>query len=164
MRPLRHAALISAATIISLGLAELSPAGVNASNARHDDESHTVPLPVVGDYLFSPPEHERRAGNEFCMTTDHVMEKFVIDVENVGGDIVVMTEGVQQDFADSWRRLVDVERVEVALVLAHVIPDRGGEPIVDVVEIDGEGCALSRTLLTADDWVGLLDLARSIEV
>ena len=164
MRPLRKAVLISTATVMFFGLAGLSPAGIELRNDRHGDESHAVPFPVVGDYLLSSPKQERQNGNAFCMTADRVLEKFVLDIENVGGDIVLMTEGVQQDFADSWRRLVKVERVEVTLVLAHVIPDRGGDPIIDVVEIDNEGCAVSRTLLTADDWNGLLELARSIEV
>lgn len=164
MRSLQRTVLLATATLAFFGLSGLSPASVDSvGTIEFHDEENTVPVPVVGDHLFVSSEDGQGASNA-CLTADRVMQNFALDIENVGGNIVLMTEGMEQDFADSWRSLAALDPVEVSLVIAHVIPDSGGDPIVDVVEIDGSGCALSRTLLTADDWMSLLDLARSIEV
>lgn len=138
--------------------------------SRHDQvDTHdggVMPGPITGDHLFAPVASRYEAGGteKACLTTDDVFGGLILDVENVGGEIVLMTEGAQQEFSDAWRGVVGESRVEIALVLAHVIPDPGGDPIVDVVEIGPHGCAVSRTLLAAADWAQLIELAQSIEV
>jgi hypothetical protein len=50
----------------------------------------------------------------------------------------------------------------VSTVLAHVLPE-GDVIFVDVVEIGLDGCALSRTIITGDDWRYLLVQAAGVE-
>ena len=43
--------------------------------------------------------------------------------------------------------------MKVTQVYAHIVPAQNGAAVVDVVEIGQNGCALSRTLLSMDDWL-----------
>ena len=160
MQPFRKTAVLATTAVAFLALAGLSPAGGD-SESRSLAHDALPPAPIAGDRLFvslSPDAEPQDLGGS-CRNADDVLGTLLLDVENVGGDLVFMAEGLQQDFSDSWRSLIDGQRVEVSLVVAHIIPNRGGDPVVDVIEIDGNGCALSRTLLSAADWVRLLDLA-----
>ena len=68
----------------------------------------------------------------------------------------MLEDGLQQDFADEWRRETGVPKVGVSAVVAHLFDDGAGSGTADVVEFDLEGCAMSRTLLSGADWTGLL--------
>lgn len=172
MRPLPRIALLALTTATFLGVAEIS---VAEFGVERRGEFRDAPLAHKGDQI--PEPNMRRhlptsvpAGDNSktfggtCPTADDVFAAFLLDIENVGGEVVIMAEGVQQDFADSWRSLTAETRVEISLVMAHLIPDAGGDPIVDLVEIDGEGCLHSRTLMTEADWLALINLAHSVEV
>jgi hypothetical protein len=154
------------------GVAGFAVAGLWAGATHEPMKSHVgepMPPPVVGQHLFAghaaaSPGFESRGTAHTCLSADHVLHILARDVETVGGNIVIMADGVQQHFSDTWRALAGTGRVEISLVIAHVIPDSGGDPIVDVVEIDGQGCALSRTLLAGSDFLDLIEFADSIEV
>lgn len=159
MHPFKKAAFFAIAFVGLFGLADYSPAEVGTGE-RLGGERAALPEPIVGDDLFA----DRRGNAVPCVAAERIIEGFVLDIENVGGEIVILADGIQQKFSDSWRGLVDQDRVAVSLVLAHLVPERGGDPMADVVEIDNSGCALSRTLLAADDWTKLLALASAIEI
>jgi hypothetical protein len=176
MRPLRRTArqaiVIATAGTWIFGVAGFAVAELWAS-ARHESMlSHVgdpVPPPVVGQHLFA--DHaaasqgfESRGTAHTCLSADLVLHILARDVETVGGNVVIMADGVHQHFSDTWRALAGTSRVEISLVIAHVIPDSGGDPIVDVVEINGQGCAISRTLLAGSDFLDLIAFADSIEV
>ena len=74
----------------------------------------------------------------------------------------MLAGGLEQAFADTWRRQTNADLVEVSTVLAHVLPE-GDASFVDVVEIGVDGCALSRTVITGDDWRYLLVQAAGVE-
>ena len=162
-----RAAVCATAAMSLFGVVTISEADIGPRHEQVDmHDSIEIPGPITGDHLFAPVTSRSGAGGtaKACLTADDVFGGLVLDVENVGGEIVLMTEGAQQEFSDAWRGVVGETRVEIALVLAHVIPDPGGNPIVDVVEIGPHGCAVSRTLLAAADWAHLVELAQSIEV
>lgn len=171
MRPLRRTArqaiVIATAGTWIFGVAGFAVAELWAS-ARHESMvshiSEPVPPPVVGQHLFADHAAASQGFAHTCLSADNVLHILARDVETVGGKIVIMADGVQQHFSDTWRALAGTSRVEISLVIAHVIPDSGGDPIVDVVEIDGQGCALSRTLLAGFDFLDLIEFADSIEV
>lgn len=160
-----RAALGATAAMLAIGSVAISEAE-RAPYRGQDMYDGEQTAPITGAHLFAPlaASYETHGSDKTCLTADRVFDRFLLDVENVGGEIVLMTDGAQQDFSDAWRGLVGGRRVEVALVLAHLIPEPGGDPIVDVVEIGARGCAVSQTLLAADDWFELIELARSIEV
>jgi len=160
-----RAAVGTAAAMSLFGIVAISEAEVGPRHEPVDiHDGSEMPGPITGDHLFAPVASHHGAGGKVCLTADDVFGGLILDVENVGGEIVLMTEGAQQKFSDAWRGVVGESRVEMALVVAHVIPDPGGNPIVDVVEIGTHGCAVSRTLLAAADWLQLIELAQSIEV
>jgi len=162
-----RAAVGATAAMSLFGAATFSEAELGSRHEQVDThEGGEMPGPITGEHLFAPvaSSYGLGGGDKACLTADDVFGRLVLNVENVGGEIVLMTDGAQQDFSDTWRGLVGGRRVEVALVLAHLIPDPGGDPIVDVVEIGAHGCAVSRTLLTASAWLELIELAQSIEV
>jgi len=162
-----RAAVGATAAMSLFGAGTFSEAELGPHREQVDmHEGGEMPGPITGVHLFAPVASPYGAGGngKACLTADDVFGGLVLDVENVGGEIVLMTEGAQQEFSDAWRGVVGESRVEIALVVAHVIPDPGGNPIVDVVEIGTHGCAVSRTLLAAADWLQLIELAQSIEV
>jgi hypothetical protein len=99
-----------------------------------------------------------------CIPSDQILGVFALDVEHVGGEILALGDGLQQAFADSWRKNVGQPPVTVTQVFAHLVPADDGSTVVDVVEIDQNGCALSRTLLSMDHWLEILKPLRSVEV
>jgi hypothetical protein len=99
-----------------------------------------------------------------CIPADQMLGVFALDVTHVGGEILALGDGLQQAFADSWRKTVGLPAVKVTQVFAHIVPADNGAAVVDVVEIDENGCALSRTLLSMDDWLEILKPLKSVEV
>ena len=167
MRPLRPAIFLATAIFVTVGIMGLSDAHLArpAGDSLVGHVSEPVPAPVTGDNLFLPTMAKAESPSlHECISADAVLIVLALDVEQVGGRIFMMSDGVQQDFSDYWRRLVGSAPAEVSVVLAHLVPGRGGEPIVDVVEIGNDGCALSRTLLSATDWLDLIEQSEGIEV
>ena len=98
------------------------------------------------------------------MPIGQILDIFALDLEAVGGEILALSGGLEQEFADQWRRAVGMSPVDVSQVFAHVVPGVDGDAIVDVVEVDTQGCALSRTLLSQSDWLDLLGIVQGIDV
>jgi hypothetical protein len=118
----------------------------------------TSTVPPAGD-----PRAERGVERS-CIPADQILGVFALDVTHVGGEILALDDGLQQAFADSWRKSVGLPAVTVTQVFAHIVPGENGATVVDVVEIDQNGCALSRTLLSMDDWLEILKPLQSVEV
>ena len=125
-----------------------------------------VPAPVSGNLLFAETElgPDFNPARETCVPAPQVLAIFAREIELVGGEILTLSGRLQQEFADYWRQTAGLTTVNVSRVLAHFVPGQDGDAIVDVVEIDAKGCAVSRTLLTGMEWAGLVHAARGPEV
>ncbi len=148
-----------AVSATTLALASI-PSALNdpaADEMTHGSESG-IPGAVVGTGLF-----DDRVGPA-CYDTDAVLTYFGGDRAKVGGELVTLETGFDQDFADVWRSATRMEPVAVSGVYAHVFPSAGGVNMVDVVEIGDEGCAISRTLLTEEEWNQILVRAAGVAV
>jgi hypothetical protein len=165
MKPFVHvlfAAGLAATT--ALGAQALSlHNGPAAIPSAFDHGAEPFPAPV------SAGVHPAESGSDggapaTCLPVAQILGIFALDVEAVGGEILALSDGLEQDFADQWRQAVGLSPVDVAQVFAHVVPTGDGDAIVDVVEVDAEGCALSRTLLSETDWLTLLGVVTGIEV
>jgi len=128
----------------------------------HEGEP-SLPPPVTGADLFTVSGAAVDAPAT-CMPAEQILGVFALDVEAVGGEILALSGGLEQDFADQWREAVGMTPVDVSQVYAHVVPAEDGDAIVDVVEVDAQGCALSRTLLSHTDWLELLGAVSGVEV
>jgi hypothetical protein len=158
--------------LLAAGLATTAALGAQALSPR--DDTATVPSAFAhGAEPFPAPVSagvpRAEAGNDggtsaTCLPVAQILGIFALDVEAVGGEILALSGGLEQEFADQWRLAVGASPVDVSQVLAHIVPAEDGDAIVDVVEIDAEGCALSRTLLSHTDWLTLLGVVRGIEV
>lgn len=147
----------------AMALASISNKGAGYSSSMETmpriDEA-LLPSPTAGEGLFVTVVGGALNG---CLTDDDVVRRLNDEQRKVGGETVTLVDGLDQAFADEWRRQAALETVAVSAVFAHVIGD-GGDAIVDVVELDAKGCAMSRTLLTGDDWDYLLSRAAGREV
>jgi hypothetical protein len=133
--------------------AEIDPAVVEEANSAiyYGPELADLPSPVVGDDLF----FAQNTGSA-CMDRDQVVRVFLADQAEFGGQTVEILPGRDQAFANEWRDQTGVTKVEVSAVVGHMFKD-GDEWTVDVVEFDGSGCAMSRTLLPAPVWTSLVE-------
>ncbi|MCP4384012.1 MAG: hypothetical protein GY798_21825 [Hyphomicrobiales bacterium] len=118
-----------------------------------------LPSPTAGEALFVDVSGGSFTG---CLTDGDVVRRLNQEQQKVGGETVTLIDGLDQAFADEWRREAAMETVTVSAVFAHVIGN-GSDAIVDVVELDETGCAMSRTLLSGDDWDYLLSRAAGRE-
>jgi hypothetical protein len=125
-------------------------------------EWHEEPMPTP-TRAVAPAVEEDLQVERTCIPADQILGVFALDVTHVGGEILALDDGLQQAFADSWRKSVGLPGVKVTQVFAHIVPGEGAT-VVDVVEIDQNGCALSRTLLSMDDWLEILKPLRTVEV
>jgi hypothetical protein len=123
-------------------------------------EDIVFPAPVAGLELYFADASGAIAG---CVSDTEVIRHLEDDRLQFGGETVMLADGLDQAFADAWRQQIDMEQVAVSDVLAHVFGE-GDDVAVDVVELDANGCALSRTLLSEDDWNYLLRRAAGVEV
>lgn len=123
----------------------------------HGTESG-MPSAVTGMSLFE------EGYGPVCYDEDAVVAYFDGDRNAIGGEVVTLETGFDQDFADAWRSETEVKPVAVSGVFAHVFPTDSGFDMVDVVEIGGDGCAISRTLLTEDEWNQILVRAAGVAV
>lgn len=151
---------VSAATV-ALANFTADPAIEDLSGPAFADEAEALlpPVPASGVALFAT------ADAPACMTGDAVISSLEADKAILGGETVMLADGLEQSFADAWRRQLDLNPVPVSTVIAHVF---GGEAakdaMVDVVEFDAAGCAMSRTLISGDEWIAILRNADGAEV
>src|SRR6185369_2989709 len=87
--------------------------GLHMQTSAAVDGGLTAPQPVNPDFI------KATASKAACATVASVTEKMQADRRHVGGKIVEMTNGVDQQFADQWRRLTKLPPVHVKIVLAH---------------------------------------------
>lgn len=125
-------------------------------------EFHQEPPPIPVRTRPSPSEELQVERS--CIPADQILGVFALDVEHVGGEILALGDGLQQAFADSWRKTVGLPVVKVTQVFAHIVPAQDGTSVVDVAEIDQNGCALSRTVLSMDHWLEILKPLQGVEV
>lgn len=133
--------------------AEIDAALVDEANSAiyYGPEMADLPSPVVGSDLF----FAQNTGSA-CMGRDQVVNAFLADQAEFGGQTVEIIPGRDQAFADTWRDQTGITKVAVSAVVGHMFKD-GGEWSVDVVEFDRDGCAMSRTLLPATTWTSLIE-------
>lgn len=123
-------------------------------------EDIAFPAPVGGMELYFADASGAIAG---CVSDAEVIRHLEDDRLQFGGETVMLADGLDQAFADAWRRQINMEQVAISDVVAHVFGE-GDDVAVDVVELDANGCALSRTLLSGEDWTYLLRQAAGVEV
>ena len=168
-RHLRNALLVSVGVgALAVAAATVALANFTADPAREDlsgpalaEADQGVVAPVAGDALFTASPETAGA----CVTAETVVTRLQADRAAVGGETVMLADGLEQAFADAWRREVDLRPVAVSTVIAHVF--RTGEAsgaMVDVVEVDAAGCAMTRTILSAEEWATLLGMAAGVGV
>ena len=131
--------------------------GATADVVPHAAEA-TLPAPVSGVPLFVADASGQVPA---CVTDAEVIRRLNADRAQFGGETVTLEKGLDQAFADEWRGDIGSKPVTVSAIFAHVFG--ADDTMVDVVEIDGRGCALSRTLLTGDDFELLLARASGLE-
>jgi len=131
--------------------------GATADAVPHAEEA-MLPAPVSGVPLFVADA----SGNvPVCVADAEVVRQLNADRDRFGGETVKLEKGLDQAFADEWRRDTGSKHATVSAVFAHVFG--ADDTMVDVVEIDARGCALSRTLLGGDDFELLLARASGLE-
>ncbi len=153
---------VSAATV-ALANFTADPAIEDLSGPALVDEAEALlpPPPAAGVPLFVAAGG---GDTPTCTTGADVVGRLKADQARLGGETVMLADGLEQAFADAWRRQVNLGPVEVSSVLAHVFRGEGGSgAMVDVVEIDAAGCAMSRTLLSGEEWMTLLGSAAGAE-
>jgi hypothetical protein len=147
---------------VALLLASAGASSSTPSLAANEWLAEAIPAPVSGAAIFP----KSMADAQGCVTETAVAEKLKSDEFKVGGKTVVLTDGLEQAFADAWRRHASLSVVPVHSVFAHIfaLPPGSDVLLVDVVETDGKGCAMTRTLISGAVWKDLLQSAVGIEV
>lgn len=135
-----------------------SDRGDAAADALMHGNEFGLPGAVSGTGLFDT------ASGPVCYDKDAVLAYFDGDRSQVGGELVTLEAGFDQDFADVWRSETSLQPVAVSGVFAHVFPTAGGGSMIDVVELGDEGCAISRTLLSEEEWNEILVRAAGVSV
>jgi hypothetical protein len=166
MKPIVHFLLATGLATGAVSAQELYAAKTASLPVTSAIEAHgeAFPAPVTGGGILFVEAGGDESSAPQCLPVDQILGIFAMDVEAVGGEILALTGGLEQEFADQWRLTVGASPVEVSQVFAHVVPSEGGEAVVDVVEVDAKGCALSRTLLSQSDWLVLLGAVQGVEV
>ncbi|SDB31429.1 hypothetical protein [Bauldia litoralis] len=167
-RHLGKAASVAGGIALSAVTAAVAFANIPAESTFEDNLSQTAPVghattmaaPVGGAPLFVAAAS---GALPVCVTDDEVISRLEAERNELGGETVMLAGGLEQAFADEWRRQTESAPVEVSTVLAHVLPE-GDVSFVDVIEIGIDGCALSRTIITEDDWRYLLVRAAGVGV
>jgi len=163
-------ATLSVAALTAAAASEFARPGTPVPSEQHNEaadaatiDTDGLPVPVSGSIsqMFAIAFGDR----EFCLSRDAVVSRLSKQAESLGGQVVVLEDGLEQSFADQWRREAHVPTVRVSSVVAHLFGDSAeGDWSADVVEFDGSGCAMSRTIVPGDIWTGLLKDAVGIEV
>ncbi len=150
---------VLAVSIASLALASI-PSSFNQDDATtelHGTESG-LPGAVGGVALFDD------GYGPVCYDKDAVLSYFDRDRVQIGGEMVTLEAGFDQDFADAWRSETELQPIKISGVFAHIFSNDSGFEMVDVVEIGADGCAISRTLLTEEEWNAILVRAAGVAV
>ena len=150
---------ILAVSVASLALASI-PSNLNDKDAAaelHGAESGI--LGAVGGVALFDGGYGR-----VCYDKDDVLGYFDRDRVQIGGEMVTLETGFDQDFADAWRSETELQPVKISGVFAHIFANDSGFSMVDVVEIGADGCAISRTLLTEEEWNAILVHAAGVGV
>jgi len=150
---------ILAVSVASLALASI-PSNLNGKDGEaelHGTESG-LPSAVGGVALFDD------GYGPVCYDKNDVLSYFDSDRVQIGGEMVTLEAGFDQDFADTWRSETELQPVTVSGVFAHIFANDSGFEMVDVVEIGADGCAISRTLLTEEEWNAILVRAAGVAV
>ena len=135
--------------------------GANDRDIAGLEEPANLQAPVSGATIFKAS----LGAGESCLAPQKVLERLQADQKTMGGKTVMLADGLQQSFADVWRREAHVAPVKVSTVVAHLFSDETGvEWNADVVEFDTKGCAMSRTLVPGDIWNTLLKTAIGVQV
>jgi hypothetical protein len=168
-RHLRNALIVSvgvgalavAAATVALASFAADPALEDLSGPVPAEADQGMAAPVAGAALFAASPKTAGA----CVTADTVVTRLQADRSAIGGETVMLADGLEQAFADAWRRALDLRPVAVSTVIAHVFrtEDVSGA-MVDVVEVDTAGCAMTRTILSAEEWATLLGMAAGVGV
>jgi hypothetical protein len=88
--------------------------------------------------------------NERCLVPEKALQRLEADRDAIGGKVVMLADGLQQSYSDTWRLKAHVAPVRVSSVVAHLFSDASGSKWnADVIEFDADGCAMSRTLVPA---------------
>lgn len=151
----------SAATIALANIPAADPA-FEAGDTDYASEAAAalLPSPVADVTLFA----DAKAADEGrCMTGADVVAELDRDRATLGGETVLLADGLEQDFSDVWRRQAGVEAAKVSGIVAHLFHDETGSAIADIVEFDTAGCAISRTMISGDDWNLILSAAAGEE-
>jgi hypothetical protein len=150
---------VLAASVATLALASI-PSNLNYAGERAELHGTEEGLPgaASGMSLFD------EGYGPVCYDKDDVLSYFDRDQAQIGGEMVTLEVGFDQDFADAWRYETEMEPVKISGVFAHIFPSDAGFNMVDVVEIGGDGCAISRTLLTEEEWNSILVRAAGVAV
>jgi hypothetical protein len=165
MKPIVHFLLATGLATGAVSANELYAARAPAlATSTVEAHGEPFPAPVMGGNILFVAAGGDESGASKCLPVEQILGIFATDVEAVGGEIFALSGGLEQEFADQWRQAVGANPVDVSQVFAHVVPSEDGEPIVDVVEVDANGCALSRTLLSQSDWLILLGAVQGVEV
>jgi hypothetical protein len=138
---MRSTTKIALASLIAIGTS-----GLYAS-AQADD---VIPTPSPPSYDLVA-EFGTKAG---CVPIGTIAREMMLDEHRVGGRTLALTDGMDQAFADQWRHVAHLAPVKVRIVLAHgfAIASQPGDVVIDTVEFDEQGCAISRTLLKGAAW------------
>jgi hypothetical protein len=160
-------ATLSIAALTAAGASEFgrhpAPALDNQALDAATIDVDAVPVPVSGtvSQMFAVAFGD----NKSCLTRDDGVAQLSGQAKAFGGQVVVLEDGLEQSFADQWRREAHVPTVRVSSVVAHLFGDRKeGDWSADVVEFDGSGCAMSRTMVPGDVWTDILKDAVGVEV
>lgn len=164
-----------AATFATLTIAALTAAGASEfarqpaqplpynqslDAATIDDDVAPVPVSGTVSQMFAVA-----FGDKACLSRDDVVSQLSGEAKHYGGQVVVLEDGLEQSFADQWRREAHVPTVKVSSVVAHLFGDRHeGDWSADVIEFDPQGCAMSRTMVPGDVWNDILKGAVGVEV
>ncbi len=150
--------------ILAISVATLAVASIpsNLNDKDRAAELHGtepgIPGAVGGVALFDD------GYGPVCYDKDDVLGYFDRDRVQIGGEMVTLETGFDQDFADAWRTETDLQPVKISGVFAHIFANQSGFSMVDVVEIGADGCAISRTLLTEEEWNAILVRAAGVAV
>jgi len=129
-------------------------------------DNDAAPIPVSGAVsdMFAIAFGDQGTKNA-CLSRDQVVVQLQSQAKSYGGQVVVLEDGLEQSFADQWRREIHAPTVKVTGVVAHLFGDRkDGDWAADVIEFDKTGCAMSRTLVPGDTWTQILKDAVGVEV
>jgi hypothetical protein len=154
--------IILASCALGLGLTAGSLATANYSpktdllETSYDIEPAEIMAPVMSNELFVDQALS-------CVDQQTVLYQIGVDRMQIGGEVIELSAGQYQGFADSWRDQTGTQPVKVSGVVGHVYFDEtASDWMVDVTEFDPAGCAQSRTIISAKQWNYLIKTSTTI--